>query len=294
MSFYKFAQAHGLIIDQVIEGRWVRTKTTDKPGRRNGAYKFMGDVGFVQNHATMDEVAVWRPDKPISPDEALRISKESRERRRREARLQAEAVRAMREHWNSLPPLIGEHPYLVRKQLSMMGCKGLRLDGDLITIPVYRQGQIISLQTIAPDGTKKYRYKCPTKGGAYTLRRPGAVVTCLAEGFATGLAIYQTLTNANVIVCFSDGNLVTVAKELKVTGMAVVCADNDWETKNKIGRNPGIERATEAAQAIGCGIAYPEGIFGTDWADALVEWGEAGPGKLRTEIMRGARPIFKS
>jgi hypothetical protein len=26
----------------------------DKPKKRNGSYKFLGDVGFVQNHATMD------------------------------------------------------------------------------------------------------------------------------------------------------------------------------------------------------------------------------------------------
>lgn len=293
MSFLRFAEAHGLIIDHLIEGKWVRVRTVDKPKRRNGAYRFLGDVGFVQNHATMDEVAIWRPDKPLSPAESRRIAKEANERRRIEAQKQANAIRAMRAHWESLPPLIGEHPYLVRKQLSMLGCKGLRLDGDLITIPVYRQGRIISLQTIAPDGSKKYRYRCPIKGGAYTLRRPRASVTCLAEGFATGLAIYQSLPNANVVVCFDAGNMVTVAHDLKVEGMCVVCADNDWQTEGRQGRNPGIERATEAAQAIGCGIAYPEGIFGTDWADALVEWGEAGPGRLRTQIMRGAKPIFK-
>src|SRR5690242_20266109 len=61
MNFVQFAEMHGLIIDHLIEGRWARAKTIDKPRKRNGSYKFLRDVGFVQNHANMAEVAIWRP-----------------------------------------------------------------------------------------------------------------------------------------------------------------------------------------------------------------------------------------
>lgn len=291
MGFIQFAKAHGLIIDRVVEGRWMRTRTEDKPRHRNGSYKFMGDVAFVQNHATMQEVAVWRAEG-ATVDRA-KMQADLAAVRRREALRQAAAIARMRTHWSTLPPLVGKHPYLVRKQLSMLGCGGLRVDGDLLTIPVYRNGQLVSLQTISPEGEKKYRYGCPIKGGSHVLRRPRSVVTCLAEGFATGLAIYQALPQASVIVCFDAGNMVTVAQSLQLTGMCVVCADNDWQTAGKIGSNPGIERGKAAADALGCGLAYPEGIFGSDWADALAEWKEAGPGRLRVEIMRGARPIFR-
>lgn len=293
IDFRAFAEAHGLIVDTIVQGRWVRTKTVDKPRHRNGAYKLLGDVGFVQNHATMQEVAVWKSGKPIDEVERKRQERDLRIMRAADARNRAQALRKMRAHWASLSPFVGEHLYIVRKQLSMMGCKGLRLDGDLLTIPIYRCGDLISLQTITPDGGKKYRYLCSIKGGSFVLRRPRSIVTCLVEGFATGLAVYQALPQANVIVCFDAGNMVEVARNLQVTGMCVVCADNDWKTASRQGTNPGIEWATAAAKAIGCGIAYPEGIWGSDWADALVEWGEDGPGRLRVQIMRGAKPIFR-
>lgn len=293
MDFRTFAESHGLIISQVIEGRWIRTKTQDKPTHRNGSYKLMGGIGFVQNHATMQEVAIWRSGNPLDKVERERQERDLRTLRAAEARKRARALREMRAHWASLPPFVGEHPYIVRKQLSMRGCKGLRLDGDMLTIPVYRNEDLVSLQTITPGGEKKYRYMCSIKGGSFAFSRPRSVVTCLAEGFATGLAVYQALPQATVIVCFDAGNMVEVAKNIKVTGMCVVCADNDWQTANRRGTNPGIERATAAAEAIGCGIAYPEEIFGSDWADALVEWKEDGPGRLRVQIMRGAKPIFR-
>jgi phage/plasmid primase-like uncharacterized protein len=52
----------------------------------------------------------------------------------------------------------------------------------------------------------------------------------------------------------------------------VIAADNDHGTEERTGTNPGIQAAQEAAQALSCGVAHPEGIRGTDWADARQEW----------------------
>jgi putative DNA primase/helicase len=41
-------------------GVWKRYKTEDHPKSKNGAVKFLGTHGFVQNHATMQEVSTWR------------------------------------------------------------------------------------------------------------------------------------------------------------------------------------------------------------------------------------------
>jgi len=304
MTFAQFAQSHGLIVSQVIPGKWVRVRTTDKPKHRNGAYKYLGDFGFVQNWATMLEPAVWRTDKAQVP----RAGAQTRAiNRSQQIRQQIHSMRVMREHWHSLPPLTGGHPYLQAKGLSMQGCKDLRVDGAALVIPVYRNASLISLQTIAPDGTKKYRYGCPVKGGSFTLARSDAILTVLVEGFATGLAVYQSLPLARVIVCFDAGNMVKVAKHLNISGMTVVCADNDWQTEQRTGSNPGMERARMAAQAIGCGIACPKGIQGTDWADALSEWTGAAAvharseniaraqaaARIKIEIMKEAKPIFK-
>ena len=285
-DFVSFCRSLGIIIDHPPPvGVWRRYKTVDKPTRRNGSVKFLGDAGFAQNHALQTEVAVWRDDRPgprsVAPDVAAI--------RRREAQKRAYAITSMREKFFRLPHLRNGHPYLERKGLSMMGCGQLRTDADLLVIPMFVDGRVMSFQTIAPDGTKKYRVGCPVKGASFLLTRRHAVVTCLTEGFATGLAVYQAMPNASVLVCFDAGNMVYVAKALKVRGMAVVCADNDYETEHRTGNNPGIVRGREAAESIGCGAAWPSGIAGTDWCDFLQERGEKGSALLRMHVMRHAK-----
>ena len=54
MTFHDFARAHGLIIRDLISHRWVSTPTEDHPRKRNGRYKYLGNVGWVQNWATME------------------------------------------------------------------------------------------------------------------------------------------------------------------------------------------------------------------------------------------------
>ena len=66
MTFEDFARAHGLIIKQAIPHRWVAVPTTDHPQKRNGRYKWIGDVGWVQNWATMDKPEMWRGQAPLT------------------------------------------------------------------------------------------------------------------------------------------------------------------------------------------------------------------------------------
>ena len=37
--------------------------TDDHPRKRNGRYRWLGDVGWVQNWATMQEPAMWRSEE---------------------------------------------------------------------------------------------------------------------------------------------------------------------------------------------------------------------------------------
>ena len=293
MSFLAFCRAHGITISQTPPyGVWKRYPTDDHPKKRNGAVKFMDNYGFVQNHALMTEVAVWQSDKPVTEEQLKKQSAELAEMRRRDHVRRNDAVKQMRAYFAGLKPLRYGHPYLTNKGLSMQGCEGLRVDGDQLVIPMMRAGFLMSLQTITPDGEKKYRYNCPIKGASFVMSRRLPIVTCLCEGYATGLAVYQSIPQASVIVCFDAGNMVNVAKEINLTGMAVVCADNDWKTEQRIGTNTGLLKGKEAAEAIKCGLAYPHGIEGSDWADALAELGDLGAMKVRTEIMRRVKPVF--
>lgn len=297
MSFTDALRAAGLRPRTVVaDGRWHRCPTDDKPRKRNGCYllDISGTRGVWRNYATDIDWGHWSDDNaPVNAAKRAADDRRLAELRQREAQWRAKCLAQMRRYYAGLPRLNGGHPYLEGKKLTVQGCAALRLDGDLLVIPAIRDGALMSVQTISPTGEKKYATGCPIKGASLVLDRDRSMLTCLVEGFATGLAIYQSLPGARVVICFDAGNLVAVAETYRAAGMHVVCADNDHETAARMGVNPGVEKGRRAAESIGCGLAYPEGIKGSDWADALIEWADRGAARLRMEITRHARPVFR-
>lgn len=274
--------------DIVADGRWRRCATEDKPRKRNGAYKLAvdGRVGWWRNWATDDKLQTWSDDSAVIVRD---MAREQRAREQERARRVA-AMRAARDFWRFSRRMESLHPYLERKGLSTLGCSGLRVSGEVLVIPVLHGEWIVSVQTIAADGTKRFWPGAPVKGGCYVIDRPRAALTALCEGLATGLAIYQAVRHARVVVAFDAGNLVPVAHRLKPAGSVVICADNDHETEGRIGINPGLKKAREAAEVIGCGVAHPEGIDGSDFADALAEW-ERPHRAIERVVMKAARYV---
>lgn len=296
MDFHNTLLAAGFMPREVVaNGKWYRCATVDKPKKKNGAYmlRIDGRRGYFKDYAVDEEWVEWRDETPVSPIERKRIERDDAIRKQREREKAARSWHGMHDYFQGLPPLVDGHPYLTRKGLSMLGCTGVRLDGEALVWPLYRNGQLATVQRIWPDGTKRNYTGCSTKGVSLLLTRPGAVLHAYTEGFATGLALFQNLPNARVEICLDANNLVVVAQQSKVEGLAVVCGDNDWETCARRGFNPGVDKATEAAALLGCGMAYPENIIGSDWADALMEWGDEGPRRLRMQLMRAARPVIR-
>ena len=291
MSFRAALEAAGLRPRDVIpDGRWYRCPTDDKPRKRNGCFVLWpcGTRGFFKNYALHDDWCEWRDDQAsIAPSaETLRRIRENREREQRRRVL---AIHEARAYWDQAWPA-GLHPYLARKGLTMRGVVGLReCDGKLL-VPMSK-GVLLSVQTITADGEKKFWPGAPTKGTSYELARNRASVTCLCEGLATGLAVFQAVPQVRVIVAFDSGNLLPAAEYLQLRGSVVVCADNDHGTLAARGFNPGLLAAQKVADAIGCGVAYPSDIEGTDWADALKEWGERAPSRMQREILAKARMV---
>lgn len=292
MTFLDFCRANGVVIDHEPPiGIWKRYKTLDKPSHRNGAVKFMGDHGFVRNWATDSKANVWQAEgdsKDAKPIDMARI--EAQRQRDREYRIQA--VHSARAFWSNASPLSLHHPYLDDKGLSPVGTHGLRTHDGLLVIPVMMGRSLTSIQTIAADGTKRFWPGAPVKSGSFILRRERSVVTVMVEGFATGLAVYQSIRNASVVVCFDAGNLLPVTEYLRPTGSVVFAADNDFRTQAKRGTNPGIAKAQNAAELIGAGVAYPEGIEGTDWADYLKEVGEGAHKRIERQILAKAKYVM--
>ncbi|MCK9380835.1 MAG: toprim domain-containing protein [Sulfuritalea sp.] len=269
IDFPNFCRAAGLIPRDITpDGRWHRCPTESHPKSRNGAYKLMvdGDLGFVQDWAIHPEPLIWKPNASNQPTP---IDRAAIQRRRAEERRQiAAAMRSARDYFDACKPLREGHPYLAHKLLDMAGCFGLRTDdAGWLVVPMHINGALTSVQRISPDGEKLFWSGAPTRGASYTIERRSASLTVICEGLATGLAIFSAVPTARVVVGFNAGNLVRVAEALPRRGMVVVAADNDLATERKTGINPGVKAAQEAAAVLGCGIAVPIGIAGTDWLD---------------------------
>ena len=231
MSFVAFARSHGLLMDYAEpDGRWHRTPTDDKPKKKNGAYVWDGVRGVVKNFATMMNYAAYREGTnvgEISRAElrARRVMAEADKRARQIGARELAADMMKR-------ALLTEHPYLVAK--GFPDERGLVLDGELL-IPMREfrlYKKLNSLQRIAADGSKLFLPGGKAKGSVFFLGPYMSQERWLVEGYATGLSVLAALhelhRKAQVVCCFSAGNLAHVGrlvKELRPT--AHVFADND-------------------------------------------------------------------
>jgi len=113
MEFISFCRAHGVLIDFPPPiGVWRRYPTDDHPKKRNGAVKFMGDHGFVQNHATDTEVSLWQTETPVKIDRK-KIARDMREADAKRMADQADAVK--RAAFILSQTVLGKHEYLNSK-----------------------------------------------------------------------------------------------------------------------------------------------------------------------------------
>ncbi|WP_218510849.1 toprim domain-containing protein [Variovorax sp. dw_308] len=163
----------------------------------------------------------------------------------------AAAAAAIR--WAAAEPA-AEHPYLTAKSVR---AHGIRIEaGHTLLIPLRDAvGHLHGLQSIAPDGSKRFMPGARVKGCYHAIGRPsGRLVIC--EGYATGATIHEDSGDA-VAIAFNAGNLQPVAKALRTKFPCitlVVAADDDWKTDG----NPGMTAATEAARAVGGLLAVPD------------------------------------
>lgn len=230
MNFAQFAAASGLIVRDIVpDGRIRRCATVDHPRKKNGAYMFNGDWGFVQNWATDPEPQIWQGDqseaKRVDPARMRELAA------RRAAEISANQERAARQAEQILSHCeLSQHAYLDRK--GFPDEMGLVDDEQRLLIPMrdcQNYGRTLSVQRIAVDGEKRFLLGGRTKGAVYSLGNAKAPTAWLCEGYATGLSIRAAMSlmhlQGRVVVCFSAGNLAHVASLL--AGRRYVIADHD-------------------------------------------------------------------
>jgi putative DNA primase/helicase len=148
--------------------------------------------------------------------------------------------------WEAGTPASADHPYLKRKQVQPHGTR-IASDGRLM-VPMYRDGELVSLQYINANADKRYQSGASTKGAWHMLGEPGNQLF-IAEGFATAATIYEE-TGIATAVAFSAGNIPAAAEALRnahPTAQITIVADLD---ESGIGKN----YAEQASAKYGCRV----------------------------------------
>lgn len=90
--------------------------------------------------------------------------------------------------WNAATLADDSHPYLARKGVKSYGLR-VSDDGHLI-VPMRIDGELHSLQFVAPDGDKKFMPGGRVSGCSHSIGKPDGVL-CICEGYATGASIHE-------------------------------------------------------------------------------------------------------
>lgn len=219
-----------------------------------------------------DSATTARPDPATVKAQAeARKARDEAERKATQAK-HTKAAREATELWAQASDS-GKAPYLERKGVQAFGVR-VDASGTVLVPMVDEHGALWNVQRIAPvrpaEGSDKRFLPGGRKSGLmHWIGQPkGAGMLLLCEGYATGASLHQA-TGQPVCVAFDAGNLPTVAKAVRAAhpaGLIVVCGDNDQATSATTGRNPGKEKAEQAARAVRGVATWPEELP-TDQSD---------------------------
>lgn len=245
---------------------------SDKPGTHNGWYVLYLDgiaSGAFGSWKGGDSFR-WCSREPLDHREAEQLRQRIEQaRRQREAeqhlRQQNAARRACR-MWDCAHRASADHPYLARKRVGQLD---LRQRAGELLVPLHSVGgELVNLQRIAPDGSKRFLWGAQVTGSFYLTMHPdlptrpemdGAIYVC--EGWATGATLFEQFEGVAGVACaMNAANLKPVAMALRKRYpplKIVIAGDDDRLTEG----NPGRTAANAAAVAAGSMVAFP------DWPD---------------------------
>ena len=222
------------------------------------------------------------PNLPALTDEEIAAARAAQkaaaqavaEERKREAKVAAGWAAQV---WSRCVPAEA-HEYLVRKQIKANGTRVWNGADDLslpgiddanfwrlgksagaLAVPMHDvNGNVCGLQLIFPKGHdfdgKQFWPTGMSMGGSFGViggwRRNGVLL--LTEGFATAASLHES-TGLPVAYAFSANNIGKAAKAIRAKYKQIrilICADDDYLTEEKTGKNPGVDAAMLAASEI--------------------------------------------
>ncbi|SEQ06618.1 zincin-like metallopeptidase domain-containing protein [Nitrosomonas ureae] len=160
------------------------------------------------------------------------------------------------QNWQDVKALREEHPDSI-----------VLTAGDLLLAAQDVHGQIWSVQTIQASGAKLFAAGSKKENNFHIVGGESQGLTALdaapaiviAEGYATADTLSQAL-DYPVIAAFDSGNLPKVAKDLheKYPHKPIVIAgDDDHHLESTLGKNPGKEKALDAAALVNGVAVFP-------------------------------------
>lgn len=216
---------------RIVEGKWMRFPGAGKShANRAGWCRLITPTLAIFGDWSIGLSSVWQDSTHRDDAESQRLLKEARARERQFALEQSRKAHLTEAKASKMldAAVHNTHPYLIRKGFKYT--LGLVLRNQLL-VPMYAvedYSRLLSIQTIAPDGTKLFLPGGRTKGAIYRLGNEKPERVALCEGFATGLSVQAAMKllpwRFAVIVCFSANNLLAVSRNYPT---ACVCADND-------------------------------------------------------------------
>jgi putative DNA primase/helicase len=217
----------------------------------------------------------------LSDEQREQFAREQREARERDEARRAEDARiaalSAAELWRMATPE-GRSPYLERKGVEPECCRFLP-DGSLV-IPLLRYDKpraeaLRAVQRIYPGPRVHPRTKEELPQKTFTsgfskngcCLRLGAIdewteLLLVCEGYATGLSIRMATERQHPVFVALDaynlGMVVPLLRELYPQAFILICADDDWKTKDHDGPNPGRNKARKVAKATDrCDLVWP-------------------------------------
>ncbi len=232
-----------------------------------------------------DQAAAAPTAAELAERERQRVERQRQEQAERLAAHEGAAAEALNLWEGNGQPVTdpAQAPYLVRKGVRAHGVRFTH-PGTLLVPLRDASGKLWNLQQIAPARPKggtpeKLFLKGGRKSGLWHLvgelasatEASGPAVLLIAEGYATAATLHEA-TGHPVAVAFDAGNLRHVARALRQQypdALLALCGDDDHATEAQNGNNPGREKATAAAQAVGGLAVFPEGLppDGSDFND---------------------------
>lgn len=270
-------------IGDIIPGEFARMPGVGKTnGNRAGwCLLFANEQGGIFGDWSTGVQHTWQAEDgtPLSPAELKAVKKQIAEEKKQSAVDRKDKHTAARKVAEALwvlgEPATAEHPYLKRKGIQPYDARvyrGKKTVRDMdchgaLMLPMYKDDEISSLQFINGAGEKRY-----LPGGEIGAMQIGVYVPgqprCIAESFSTGASIAEA-TGYCVSVAFDAGHLAAVAEMVLAASpdaQIILCADDD----HKVDGNPGVTKATEAAQVVGGMVAVP--VFGGDRPDKATDF----------------------